>query len=653
MLEGIRPKARNRQPDADIRWWEEKLRSTVGEMVWNAARKVDRDTSIRHRHLIIAGNMYGDSMPWAQGFTRPMGFIPEIASHNVVRQAADTFVSEVTQQPVRAEAETIDASWEDLVTCKKMSGAWDHLFRMEKFAAKMPRVVLDSCIYGRGFVRPFIDWQSQRVRLERTAPWQMLYDDRGCVDESSAPLERYMLRAIPRGVALKLWASPASGLSDYEQRLNRDAINNAGLPEVNAFQNEKYNEDLVGVCYAWHVGEADGRFAVAVDGHCLEQGAYPFESFPFADYCAFPPQGGMWGDSPVLMSAVTQANLNHLLTRIRRGQDAHGRIIVTTSGDAKAVRSKLHNDVALVLSMPGRGNIGHVAIPSVPGDIYNWVPELVSQIFSQFRISAMTANGQIPAGFRSGVAIRRYRELTSRAFVNPERAIGDLYCDTARLAVRLYRQMAEQVENPDDIEVQYRRWGGTHKIPWRQLDMDDAKMRIQPTPVSALSQGPAARVEELQELQNTGYLSASDAIRQMPFPDMDGVRRRLASADEYLEWVFESTLEENKKHDPIPELVVSGHFDKAMRMATEYIFMAERFGAPHSRVDKVREYVRGLKKVQTKVMQQMQAEAAAAAPPAPPAMPPGGPPPGPPPGPPGGPIPPSPEGMMPPGVAAA
>ena len=578
-------------------------------------------------------------------------------SHNVIAMATETFVSEVTLSEQRPEALANMASWEDLVGCRMLSGHWDHLFEVEKFPSKVPVVVRDGAVFGRGFMRPYIDHHAQTVRFERIFPGHILIDDRGCVDPGVQPPDRYMVRAVPRAVLLRAYAAHdlvAEGvMTEKERQANEDAINHAAVPNLNVFQGDIHNEDLVGVAYGWRVRTGvhnKGRHVIAVGGRALEVRDYPHDTFPFADYCPLPAQAGAWGESMVKRSSTTQWELNHRLLRVRRGQDAHGRIIITTTGDANAVSSKLVNDVALVLSTPGRGQIGYVAIPSVPGDIYEWIPQLVARIFGEFGVNAMSAHGEIPAGLESGIAILRHRELSTRRFNNPEKAVGDMHCDAAKLSVRLFREMAE--DNPD-VEVLYRRWGSNHRIPFRELDLEDDSMRIRAASTGAMFRTPSVKLEVLEKLQAQGLLSPEQYLRELKMPDMDGVVQRLTAEADYLEQVYERMLEKGDKFTPLNEY----NADLAIEMGRQYVLLAEKHGCPDARIDQVRDYITGVEAAKRQQMKQaamadkeMQAEMAAIMGP-PPGMPPAGPPMGPPPGPGGGMPPPMPEpGPLPPNV---
>lgn len=584
-------------------WWLEDPEQ-LAAAVRAAARLIDEETVDRQQRIMDAIGLYGAHS--GTRFATAAGALPQDAriSHNVVANAVDTLVAEVSQSPPRPMALSVGGSYLDQVRCKRMTQFWDAQFRLNDVHSLALQAIRDGIVCGLGCLRVYAE--EARVYYERIHPLSILVDDRHAVDV--LPRSLYLRRSMDRQYLVHLYPEHA------------EAIRGAPTPE---FSYWIFDEgvaarmvDLVEVWEAWHLPSGavakDGRHAIVIGEAVILDEPWTRESYPLAFVRPVLPVRGFWGEMLVERAKGAQWELNKLLRRLQDAMHlaAVPRIFVQRS--AGIVKTHLTNQVGTVVEYDGNPPV-FLTPPSMSAEVYAHIDRLTQWIYDEMGVSRLSAESMKPAGINSGRAIRLFREISSRRHINTSRAYEQLYVDLAHESARLERALAEQDPNR---EVVFERGKLLERIPWREIDLDEDSFRIGVFPASALPTTPGAKLEVLQEMVRDGMLDPKTMLRLADMPDVEAARDLVVAPEELLEQVLDRMLEEGEYTPPEPYMDLAA----AKRLSALKVMRAQLHGAPEDRLELLRMFWLEATDLLA------QAQAAVAPLPSPPIPPPGGPP---------------------------
>ena len=603
-------------PDNSARWWNEDVPGDLAQAVVNAAHDVDDATLERQQRIIESYCLYGDvgSWPGFYGFARSLPYARRL-SHNVIANAVDALVSEVTQTRPRPMATTVGGSYSDQVKAKKLTNYWDAKFIECDVRDLAPQVVRDAIISGVGVMRAYEE--HERVSVERIFPVHVLVDDRQCVDVQ--PRVIYLRRFLDRWYLRELYPEAAREIEE------------AAAPDPRYAYNYDSTQDLVEVIEAWHLPsapaehgeETDGRHVIAIREAVLLDEFYYRPTFPLAFIRAVPPQRGFWGESLVQRASPAQFELNKLLRRVQESQHLFAAPRIFVSRQSKIVKQHIQNRLGTIVEHDGPPP-PVMTPPSMASDVYRHIDRLSEWIFREMGVSELSATSAKPAGLNSGKALRVYNDVQSRRFINLERAYERMHVELAREIAYCERVISE--EDPSH-EVVYESSGGMSEvIPWREIDLDQDMMRIQVFPASALPTSPAGRIQALQELHAAGLIDKETFFRLADVADFDAARDAVTSPLDLLKKRFGYMLESGSYSPPEPYMDLV----RGQKLAALMVQEAEVQGAEEERLALLRQWISDANALLMRAQQEMSAADAAAAPPPPIAgpemLPPGAPP---------------------------
>lgn len=620
------------------RWWLEDDEHLAGA-VCAAAKRVDDGTTARQQTILDAYCLYGEETALSTGVARALP-VWERVSHNVLANACDALVSEVTQTLPKPMFTTVGGSWDQHRQAKKLTRWWDAKSDEARMRELVPQIVRDACIAGLGALRPFIEG-GDCVAFERVHPINVLVDDQACLD--SPPRTLYLRHFYDRAYLAALYPEHA------------ETIERAADPGPRFRYAYDSSRDAVMVVEAWHLpsGDADdegedtdGLYVLALEEVVLEVEEYRRKRFPVAFMRAIPPTRGFWGEAPLMRAAPSQLELNTLLRRVQDSMDLHS-VPRTFVPNGSINTTKLNNDIGVVVEYTGAQPPVFMAPPAMSPDVWQHIDRLSAWIYEEFGVSRMSATAEKPEGVTAAVAMRALNNEQSRRFVNTERAAEQLVVDAAVEAVHLERLLAKD-EPGRDVPYDTRR--RLDRVPWSEIDLPDDVLRCRVMPASALPRTPAGRLQALEEMLQRGSIDYEEFLRQQDNPDFEASRDELTAPEEHLRWRLDQMLDGDDYVGPRP------HDDpaRAVKLVTVTMLKAELDGCPDQRLANFRKWLGDFNAMQLRLAQQIAAQQAAIAPPmpmAPPGGPPGAPepgmvPPGPAMGPPAPAGPPAPPAMM-------
>lgn len=578
-------------PDHDLRWWDGDSYKGVelSDCVVAAAHEVDDATTDRQQAILEAFALYGSAY---NGGVESVVPVSRRLGINIIAGAVDTLVAEVSQTETAPMFATVGGTWGDRQRARKLTEYCDAKFEEHDVQRLGRQAVKDAIIAGLGCVRPYIE--GEEVLYERVHPLNLLVDDRACIDVP--PRELYIRRAIDRRHLMALYPE------------QRTALETAPAPDDAYWYPLDSTADVVEVIEAWHLatkrGAEDGRHVIAVRG-CKPLCDEPFDSthYPLAFVRASDPLSGFWGPSLVQRAAPVQLELNKLLQRIQEAQHLVSVPRVFVERGSGVPKSHLNTDFGAVVEYSGQPPV-FLTPAAMPPEVYKHVERLKDWAFELMGISQMSAQSVKPAGLNSGVAIRAYRDFQSRRFINLERSSEAMFCRLAFLTVGLERQLADEVEG---YEVPYKHDGSLQLAKWRDLNLDDERMRVQVLPTSALPKSAAGRLQGLQELLQGGVIDQSMFWQLADLPDFEAARNEAVAPDELIRKQLDGILDSGTYSPPEPYL----DFARATQLCSRALQRAEVEGAPEARLELLRTWLVDVHDLQQRGIQQAQKEQAA------------------------------------------
>ncbi len=591
--------------EPETQWWkcregdDDAAQSRLAESIYQAACRVDEATLDRQQAILEAYCLYGSFGSWgvSSALTQLIPSDRRLA-RNVIANDVDALCAELMQTEPRAMFTSVGGTWDDARKAKKLTSYSDDMCESLDVDELRPQFIRDGVIAGLGILRPYIE--GDEMRAERIFPTNFLIDDRTSGDVM--PRCAYVRRYMSKDHLLSMLE--AFGFEGDELTARKMAVENAAEPQFNHWHIDDgvrldRTYDVVEVWEAWHLPSGkeskDGRHVVCIRECTLVDEGYERDRFPMAFFRPVKPTRGFWGVSMVKRAESAQLELNKQLRRIQKANHYHGNLIVFMPRQAGITKGHMTNNVGTLVYYDGQQTPSAFAPPTMPPDGYHHRDWLEEAIHKEFAINEMAAQGTKPAGLSSGKALRTYVDTTSRRFIVVKRAAERAHVDFVRELVACERVLSEENK---EREVLYELHGCKQRIKWKQIDLDDRKLRIKAFPTSSLPNEPAGRIEALEEMRKDG------AIDQEQFwslaagvPDFEGIRDEVVAPTELLKRNFSLMLDDGTYRAPEPY----NNLAKGLQIAARMVQKADLEGCPDSRMQLLRDWMTDAKSLMDRV----------------------------------------------------
>lgn len=524
----------------DERWFRAENEAELGRMLVETAHAVSDLTDWRQRQMVRAACLYGDVSSWRGdgGIVRQLGEQP--MSLNVIANAFDTWVSEVTQTQPRAMATTTGGDWGDRQRARRLTAHWDAKFHAAGVHQLGPIAMRDAGLYGLGAIRPYAE--RGKLCFERLWPGNILVDDTSCVDV--IPRSLYLRRFVDRYYLAELYPEHA------------DAIECADGAEA-TWHSGSHGADVIEVIEGWHLPssevedgdeEHDGVHAIAIKDATLLREPWTRQTFPLAIVRAVPPQRGWWGEAPLWRAAPYQRELNKVCRRVQGWMHMAAVLRVFVQAGSGIVKEHLNNEQWTVLEHGGQPPI-FPPVAQMGPEVFQYLRDLKEGIFEVLGVSQLSAQSKKPSGLDAKVAIQEYNDIQSRRFSGAERAYEQMFVQLAIESLAIERQLAK--ESPG-YEVSYRWRRSVERAKFSDIDTPDDVLAVSVYPVSAFGGTPSGRLQRLEDALAQGQISHSTFWEHVPTADWEAVRARIASPAEIIDERLCKMLEEDTRIAPEP-----------------------------------------------------------------------------------------------------
>ena len=526
----------------DLRWWKEV--DEPHRIVFDAVRRIRERSSMRQQMDLYHACLYDDSELTGLGPTSydAVDFEPSRLAFNVVRQSVDTLAAKIAKNEPLPMPITTGGTHRQRRRAEAFGRVIQGQFDASGVWRLSPTIARDCALFGTGI--SFNYRVGKTIYHERVFPWEVLIDPRDG------------MYGRPRSLYLKRWVDRfvlAERFPDFEPEIMQCESDTADKYDLGYDQ----SSDLVLVVMSWHLpsGEpeeevapvatseddseedvatpapakpkrgrpakpkTDGRYVMSISNATLVSKEYKKPYFPLSVIRMSDPIVGWFGTGLAKQLTGLQYTINDTAETLQVAHALSGGYILIEAG-SNVNPDKLTNDRGNILTYNGAKPDWINPEPAHPAT-FDWLMGLLPKAFEMTGVSQLSAQSQKPAGIESAVALNTFNDIETERFSLFAKQYEEYHIDIAWQFFDLLEEIYEEYGNTSIRAVSRER--GHRVID----DLDYAKVRLDRSdfalsvfPTSLLSKKPAARLEEIQQLINAGWIDAADGKDLIDFPDL-------------------------------------------------------------------------------------------------------------------------------------
>jgi hypothetical protein len=177
-----------------------------------------------------------------------------------------------------------------------------------------------------------------------------------------------------------------------------------------------------------------------------------------------------------------------------------------------------------------------------------------------------------------------YNDLETERFMDCAKRYEQCYLDAAKICIDLVKEIADDTGN---FTVKAPGSSFLQTVDWAEVQMEEDQYMMQIFPVSALSNTPAAKLQEVQELMQAGLLDKDEGMRLLDFPDLKAMYNRKNSPVEDIHRTIERFVDTGEYEAPEPYQ----NLPYGLTTMQEAYLMYKADGAPDEILDLFRRWI--------------------------------------------------------------
>lgn len=522
-------------------WWKAP-KEKLHEIIFGIIRHLDQNQSYVQqsnlRHLRLYGNLNvlgltSSTYATSQNLTNSSF---ERVTLNVIQSCCDTVTQKIAKNKPKPTFLTSGGDW----TMQKKAKLLDKYVQGQFYALglyeKGVRTFLDATVFGDGAVKFYIDWNQKKICAER------VFIDEIKVDNSEAmygdPRSKYQVKFIPREVLVEMYP------------VFKSKIMEAKRPDQLAPSHHSLSTCIL-VAEAWHLPSApkagDGRHVICIENETLFEEKWEKDYFPF-EYNHFNRRIlGLWSQGLAEQLTGIQVEINKLL---RIAQTLFHLITPhwLVEHGSKVISAHLSNELGRILKFTGVKPEYYAPSP-VPIQILEQIESLYRKAYEVAGVSQLSSQSKKPDGLDSGKALREFNDIESERFILMGQSYENFFIGAAKQIIALTKDLYK--EDPEfGITVKGKKF--MERIQWKDIDLEEDQYIMQIFPTSFLSQTPAARFKDVQELTQAGYIDKPNSLKLLDFPDLQEFMSLANAGLDDIENQIEAMLERGDPSIPEP-----------------------------------------------------------------------------------------------------
>lgn len=501
----------------------------------------------------------------------PTSSIQNRVTFNVVQSMIDTAVSKIVKNKPRPYFLTDGGDWSQKRKAQKLTQFIDGAFYHTNFYTKLGTGFKHSCIFGTGALKIFR--KGDDIATENVFINEIIVDRTDAIYGS--PRQLHQKKYVNKDVLAAMFPGKKGSID-----LAISSISELGQDTFN-------NSDMVLVIESWKLpsitGAKDGKHMIAINNDCLFEEKWEEDFFPFI----FP----KWNDRPLgffgqgIAEQLTglQLEINKILRTIQISMHLVSVPKIFIEASSKIVMSHLNNKIGGIVKYAGQPPI-EGKLGTIPPDLFNHLDRLYQRAYAIIGISQLSAQAQKPQGLNSGKALRVYNDLETERFMSVGRMYEDCTLSAARIMISIAKKIAADTGN---YSVKAPGSEFLSKIDWTDVEMDETDYIMQCFPIAALSNEPAARLAEVQELMQAGLLDKTSGMKLLDYPDLRQYYNMQNAAADIVDKQIEMMVDKQEYSGPEPYFNLTYALSTMQNAYLKY--MAD--GAPEEVLDLFRRYM--------------------------------------------------------------
>lgn len=513
---------------------------------------------------------------------------------NVIHSMCDTVTSKITKNKPKPTFLTDGGDFTLQNKAKKLQKFVEGQFSSQRIYEKASRAFLDSCIFGTGVLKFFIDRESKEIKCERVFVDEIIVDDAEAI--YGEPRQIHQRKYIHKDVLKDMFPE------------HKGAIENS-MTSGDEFNSGSSEHDMVKVIESWHLPSGpnakDGKHAISIAGATLFEDIWDKPDFPFLFLKWTQRPLGFYGQGLAEQLQGIQLEINKILRTIQISMHLTSIPKVFLETSSKVVSAHINNEIGGIIKYAGTPP-RYESVEAIGPALFSHLDRLYNRAFEIAGVSQLSAQSQKPSGLDSGAALREFNDIETERFMAIGQRYEQFFVDAARMTIRLAKELAEDV---GDLSVNVKGGKFLETIKWKDVDMAEDKYLLDIFPTSSLPSTPSGRLQTIQEMLQAGLISREDGIKLLDFPDLQSVMNLQNAAIENIDKNIENMID-NGRYEPPEPYQNLGLLVKKTQEA--YLFYKNQ-NAPEDRLELLRRYMDDANQLITRAQRQAQEQADAEA----------------------------------------
>ena len=551
-------------------WWDSDVNNPedlIDSLLDNLKQRIETRADHDVLHLSLFENYFNNALnPMA--YRASSVYDEERVTFNVIASCCNTVTAKIAKTRPRPIFLTSGGDFSLKRKAKLLTKFVDGMFYQTDLYNVMQRVFLDSCVFGTGVLKVYIE--DDEVKTERVFPSELIVDEYEA--RYGEPRQMFQRKIMPREVVMGL----------YPNHINEISRANPCDPE-----DRHYNTgDMIEVIEAWHIpsskGSGDGRHVICIDGATLFDEKYEKSYFPFVTLRWSRRMLGYYGQGLAEQLRGIQAEINQLLLNIQEQMNLATPKVFLERG-SQVAKEQINNQTWGIIEYEGQPPRFFVP-QTVAGEVFSHLDRLYNRAYEISGISQLSATSLKPAGLESGVALREYSDIETERFVIVGQAYESAFLEVARQMIDLAKDASEEGKTYEVISYGDKE---IEKIKWSDINLREDQYRMKVYPASLLPTTPAARLQTVIEMSQAGLIDKAETRSLLDFPDIEQYNKLATAPLDEAEMLVEEILEKGRYYPPEPFSNLQLHLQFFQRAYIE----AKINGAPEDRLDLMRRYM--------------------------------------------------------------
>jgi len=555
----------------DQKFWWDSEEDNPQELIYSLLESLkDRvETRADHDvlHLSLFENYYNNALNPA-GYKTGTLFDDDRVTFNVIASCCNTVTAKIAKARPRPIFLTSGGNFSLKRKAKLLTKFVDGMFYQIDLYNLMQRVFLDSCVFGTGIIKLYIE--DDEVKAERIFPSEII------VDEYEArygdPRSMFQRKVMPREVVAGLFPNHKEEVAAASPCDPEDRSYNTG--------------DMIEVIEAWHIpsakGADDGRHVICIDNATLFDEKYEKDYFPFVTLRWSRRMLGFYGQGLAEQLRGIQAEINQLLLNIQEQMNLATPKVFLERG-SQVAKEQINNQTWGIIEYEGQPPRFFVP-QTVAGEVFSHLDRLYNRAYEISGISQLSATSRKPGGLESGVALREYNDIETERFIITGQAYEAAFLEVARQLIDLAKDVSKQGKTYEVISHGDK---DIEKIKWSDINLTEDQYRMKVYPASLLPTTPAARLQTVIEMSQAGLIDKAETRSLLDFPDIEQYNKLATAPLDEAEMLVEEIIEKGIYHPPEPFSNLQLHLQFFQRAYIE----AKINNVPEERLQLMRQYM--------------------------------------------------------------